>query len=101
MIPSNLIVLLTGLTCAQIWNKVIRDGKFVLEHIKSMNHLDPAGFNFQAAITCILPMAKVVYTGDEDGRVVSKQASFFGIARLLSFNRSTSGIAFSARSDDN
>lgn len=36
-----------------------------------MNHLDPAGFNVHAAITCILPMAQVVYTSDEDGRVVS------------------------------
>lgn len=43
----------------------------MLDHVKRMNHLDPAGFNFHAAITCILPMAQVVYTSDEDGRVVS------------------------------
>ena len=58
------------LTGSQIWSNVIRDGNFVLEHVKRMNHLDPAGFNVSAAMTCILPMAQVVYTGDEDGRVV-------------------------------
>ncbi len=36
-----------------------------------MNHLDQAGFNIAGAMTAVLPMAQVVYTGDEDGRVVS------------------------------
>ena len=35
-----------------------------------MDHLDQAGFNVQASMTAILPMAHTVYTGDEDGRVV-------------------------------
>ena len=30
------------------------------------------GANYAAAVSCILPMAQVVYTGDEDGRVVSR-----------------------------
>ena len=35
-----------------------------------MHHLDPAGYNISSAISCILPLAQKVYTGDEDGRVV-------------------------------
>lgn len=40
-----------------------------------MHHLDQVGFNIKAAITCVLPLAQRVYTGDEEGRVVS--FSFF------------------------
>jgi len=43
-----------------------------------MNHLDQAGFNIPGAITAVLPLAQKVYTGDEDGRVVS---SFFPFIR--------------------
>ena len=43
----------------------------MLEHIKRMHHMDQAGFNIGASITAILPMAQVVYIGDDDGRVVS------------------------------
>lgn len=50
---------------------MIRGGAFALEHVKRMNHLDPAGFNIGAAMTCVFPMAHTVYIGDEDGRVVS------------------------------
>ena len=35
-----------------------------------MHHMDQAGFNIGATITAILPMAQLVYTGDDDGRVV-------------------------------
>lgn len=87
-------ILKTRTDQVQIWNKTIRDGKSVLDHVKRMNHLDPAGFNFHAAITCILPMAQVVYTSDEDGRVVSTLYAY-----LLKFpadsDGSTNGIAFS------
>lgn len=55
----------------QIWNVAIRGGAFVLEHIKRMHHLDPAGLNVKASITCVLPLAQKVYTGDKDGKVVS------------------------------
>lgn len=54
----------------QIWNMTIRNGSFVLEHLKSMHHLDHVGYNIGAAMTCVLPLAQRVYTGDEDGRVV-------------------------------
>ena len=43
----------------------------MLEHVKRMDHLDQAGSNVHAAMTAVLPMAQTVYTGDEDGRVVS------------------------------
>ena len=56
---------------ANVWNVAIRRGTFVLEHVKSMHHLDQAGYNVGAAITAILPTAQAVYTGDDDGRVVS------------------------------
>lgn len=48
----------------------MNDGKFMLEHLKRMDHLDQAGFNTHASMTAILPMAQTVYTGDEDGKVV-------------------------------
>ena len=65
----------------QVWNVAIRRGSFVLEHIKSMHHLDQAGFNVGAAITAILPMAQTVYTGDDDGRVVSFLDKAFTVVR--------------------
>ena len=43
----------------------------MLDHVKRMDHMDHAGFNVGAAITSVLPMAQKVYTGDDDGRVVS------------------------------
>ncbi len=43
----------------------------MLEHIKRMHHLDQAGYNIKASITCVLPLAQRVYTGDEEGKVVS------------------------------
>jgi hypothetical protein len=36
-----------------------------------LNHGDPTVPSAAAPITCILPMANHVYTGDEEGRVVS------------------------------
>ena len=38
-----------------------------------MHHMDQAGFNIGASITAILPRAQMVYTGDDDGQVVSLQ----------------------------
>ena len=54
----------------QIWNLTIRDGAFVIEHVKRLHHMDQAGFDIGASITAILPMEQTVYTGDDDGRVV-------------------------------
>ena len=59
-------------TREQVWNYTIVHGKFVLEHLKRMDHLDQAGYNVRAAITAILARAQAVYTGDEDGKVVSR-----------------------------
>ncbi|KAL9601567.1 MAG: hypothetical protein Q9219_002401 [cf. Caloplaca sp. 3 TL-2023] len=53
-----------------VWNVAIRGGAFVLEHVRRMHHLDPAGWHVKAEITCVLPLAQKVYTGDEDGRVL-------------------------------
>lgn len=73
---------------------------FVLEHIKRMHHLDQAGFNVSAAMTCVLPTAQTVYTGDEDGRVVSAGGS--SVVEVLTTNDdffSMSGIAFNGMTD--
>lgn len=58
----------------KIWSKIIKNGGFELELIRQLNHADPQredGANVTAGISCILPTPQVVYTGDEDGRVVS------------------------------
>jgi hypothetical protein len=82
-----------------IWRKTVLGGKWALQLVKRMEHVDrrsrggetavgslgvpgeergmgrsrsrsSAGGSDGAAITCIRPMAQCVYTGDEDGRVV-------------------------------
>jgi WD40 repeat protein len=53
-----------------IWSKVVQAGAFTLDLVKRLDHLDRKGDD-GASITCILPMAQKVYTGDEDGKVVS------------------------------
>lgn len=45
-----------------------------LEFVRRLDHVDArseTGANTDAAITCIAPMPQLVYTGDDDGRVVS------------------------------
>ncbi|KAL8704722.1 MAG: hypothetical protein Q9201_002146 [Fulgogasparrea decipioides] len=59
-----------------VWDVAIRAGRFVLEHLKRMHHLDVVGYNIGSAMTCVLPLAQRVYTGDEDGRVVSSIAPY-------------------------
>ena len=54
-----------------VWHKAIIDGNFALEHIKTLHHLDQSGSNIPSAIFSILPRERMVYTGDEDGHVVS------------------------------
>lgn len=59
-----------------VWRRVPRkgDGKWVLELLRRLDHVDSKsemGTNVDAPITCITPMPQMVYTGDEDGRVVS------------------------------
>jgi hypothetical protein len=68
-----------------VWSKVIRGGKFELELVRQLNHVDASredGGNVTAGISCILPMPQVVYTGDEDGKVV---CSFFFPLRFFAF----------------
>lgn len=58
-----------------VWRKTVgKNGKWILEFLRRLDHVDPKsenGANFEAAITCITPMPQMIYTGDEDGRVVS------------------------------
>jgi WD40 repeat protein len=57
-----------------IWRKSIMGGKWALELLRRLEHIDrnsEKGENVEAGITCISPMPTCVYTGDEDGRVVS------------------------------
>lgn len=57
-----------------IWKRVVKNGKWALELVRRLDHIDTrseTGTNTEAAITCITPMPQLVYTGDDDGRVVS------------------------------
>ncbi|KAK3935610.1 beige protein 1 [Diplogelasinospora grovesii] len=61
-----------------VWRKTVgKNGRWILEFLRRLDHVDPrkiseSGANIEAAITCITPMPQLVYTGDEDGRVVSR-----------------------------
>ncbi|KAL4907560.1 hypothetical protein BDW74DRAFT_125913 [Aspergillus multicolor] len=55
-----------------VWSKIIRNGRFELELIRQLHHVDnnrDNGANIAAGISCILALPQVVYTGDEMGRV--------------------------------
>ncbi|OTB01785.1 hypothetical protein M426DRAFT_323145 [Hypoxylon sp. CI-4A] len=55
-----------------IWKRVVRNGRWVLELVRRLDHIDTrseTGTNTEAAITCITPMPQLVYTGDDDGGV--------------------------------
>lgn len=57
----------------KVWSLINKDGIWELEMIRVLNHVDASregGGNVNAAITCILPLPTVLYTGDDDGRVV-------------------------------
>lgn len=58
-----------------VWRKTLSvTGKWVLELLRRLDHLDyktDRRQNVAAGITCISPMPHCLYTGDEDGRVVS------------------------------
>ncbi|RAL68368.1 hypothetical protein DID88_007099 [Monilinia fructigena] len=77
-----------GIVC--IWRKIVgkQSGKWELELVKRLDHVDgvrrdasgngsvgPHGIrtiangNVEAGISCVVPMEKGVYTGDEEGRV--------------------------------
>ncbi|KAL4887707.1 hypothetical protein BJY04DRAFT_225582 [Aspergillus karnatakaensis] len=55
-----------------VWSRIIRNGRFELELIRQLHHIDnnrDNGANISTGITCILALPHVVYTGDELGRV--------------------------------
>ena len=59
-----------------VWRKTVgeRSGKWMLEFVRRLDHVNlksEVGANVEAAITCVAPLAGLVYTGDDDGRVVS------------------------------
>ncbi|CAK7229586.1 Beige protein-like 1 [Sporothrix curviconia] len=60
-----------------IWRKTVGPrGRWVLELVRRLDHVDPkseVGANVDAAITCITPMPQLVYTGDDDGRVLQAE----------------------------
>ncbi|OKL63698.1 hypothetical protein UA08_00718 [Talaromyces atroroseus] len=58
-----------------VWSKVIRNGRFDLDLIRQLHHVDhnkDTGVNVSAGISCILPLPHSVYTGDDTGRVIRK-----------------------------
>ncbi|RYP64492.1 hypothetical protein DL771_008736 [Monosporascus sp. 5C6A] len=55
-----------------VWRKCVRNGSWVLEFLRRLDHVDSkAGndANTETPITCITPTPQMVYTGDGDGRV--------------------------------
>lgn len=57
-----------------IWRKSVKGGKWSLELLRKLDHVNyksEKGENVEAGITCISPMPHCLYTGDEEGRVVS------------------------------
>jgi WD40 repeat protein len=56
-----------------VWEKRIGDHGFELRKIKALHHVNQfqSEIVVQAAITVVLPMPQAVYTGDDQGRVVS------------------------------
>lgn len=62
-----------------VWRKSIKGGKWTLDFLRRLDHVDlkgEKGGNTEAGITCISPMPTCLYTGDEDGRVVSTCSTF-------------------------
>lgn len=58
-----------------VWRKTVgRTGGWILEFLRRLDHVDArveGGGNVEAGISCVVPLAGRVYTGDEEGRVVS------------------------------
>jgi WD40 repeat protein len=64
-----------------VWRKVVweRSGRWRLEFMRRLDHVNlksETGENVEAAVTCVAPLPGLVYTGDDDGRVVSFSFSF-------------------------
>ncbi|KAJ6446995.1 Beige/BEACH domain-containingprotein [Purpureocillium lavendulum] len=61
-----------------VWRKSVVGGKWTLEPLRRLDHIDyknEKGNNTEAGITCITPMPTCLYTGDDDGRVVSSRVT--------------------------
>ncbi|PNY27049.1 Beige protein [Tolypocladium capitatum] len=57
---------------ANVWRKSILGGRWTLELLRRLDHVDhksDKAENTAAGITCITPMPTCLYTGDDDGRV--------------------------------
>lgn len=58
-----------------VWRKTVgKNGRWILEFLRRLDHVDSkseTGANVEAPITCITTMPQLLYTGDDDGRVVS------------------------------
>lgn len=57
-----------------VWRKSILADRWTLELLRRLDHVDSKsgnGANTEAGITCITPMPTCLYTGDDEGRVVS------------------------------
>ena len=57
-----------------VWRKGVKAGKWNLELLRKLQHYDykkDHSVAIEAGITCITPMPTQLYTGDEDGQVVS------------------------------
>lgn len=70
-----------------IWRRAVKrgEGGWCLELIRRLDHVDMKsenGLPVDAPITCVTPMAGMVYTGDEEGRVVSLEQPFCVVRRL-------------------
>lgn len=62
-----------------VWRRSMSAGKWTLELLRRLDHVDyktDRTENVRAGITCISPRPQCLYTGDEDGRVVSDFALF-------------------------
>jgi hypothetical protein len=72
-----------------VWRKSVVGGKWTLERLRRLDHIDytsDKGENTAAGITCISPMPMCVYTGDDDGRVVSLSFTIHKWLRVLFAN---------------
>jgi hypothetical protein len=73
-LESNLVFTGHRRGVVNVWKKCVKSGKWALDLVKRLDHADQraeGGGNIGAGITCITPMPQAVYTGDEDGKVVS------------------------------
>lgn len=91
-----------------VWRKTVgqRSGRWVLEFVRRLDHVNmksETGANVEASITCIAPLAGLVYTGDDDGRVVSFDYSLHcaveNVRLKLTDLRSGNGTWFSGRGE--